>query len=401
MPSLKIRGRLIAAFVATLIFFISIVAVTLIRVNNLQEMNTTMAERRLPVMVDALRIEAGINAAQLAVRAWMMTGQEQYKAARKSAWIDIGEAAADLDKRPFTNAKSNEDWKKARTAMFELRDIQAKVERMGRSGSEGDDAQDILFVEAQPRIDAVLEMMAGKIGADGTRDGGLSDARIKSMTEGIEEAGKDISNLFLIDSVLLGLGILVAGTAVIYLAGSIVRPVKGMTTAMNLLAKGDKTVEIPATGRKDEVGEMARAVLIFKENMIRADQLAADQLREHEMRSKRAQLIESVTQTFDAKVGDMLGAVASASTQLEATAGSMSATASRPSPSRPRPSKPPQTCRRSLRQRKNCRARSLRSAARSPSRAKSRRVPSARPIGPIRWSRAWYQLRRRSAPSWR
>ena len=327
MPSLKIRGRLIAAFVVTLVFFVSIVAVTLLRVDGMRDMNDQIAERRLPVMVDALQIEAGINGSQLALRGWMMTGQDIYKAARKSAWIDISEAVEDLDKRPFQNAKSNEEWKKTRSVIFQLRDVQTKVEGMGRLGPDGEEAQDILFAEAQPRIDEVLEMMAGKISADGTRDGGLSDARIKSMKESIEQSGHDIGQLFVIDLILLAAGILVAGGAVIYLGGSIVSPVNGMTAAMNLLAKGDKTVEIPATGRKDEVGEMARAVLIFKENMIRADQLTADQLKEHEARSKRADLVANLTKTFDSQVGEVLGAVTSASSQLQSTAGSMSATA--------------------------------------------------------------------------
>jgi methyl-accepting chemotaxis protein len=327
MPSLKIRGRLIAAFVVTLIFFVSVIAVTLLRVNDLRDMNDQIAQRRLPVMVDALQIQAGINASQLALRGWMMTGLEEHKTARKAAWIETMQAVDDLDKRPFTNEQSNADWKKTRAAIAQLRDVQTKVEGMGRLGDEGEEAQSILFTEAQPRINEVLDMMAGKIGADGTRAGGLSDARILSMNESIDQSGRSISQLFLIDSILLGIGILVAVGAVLYLGGSIARPVNGMTFAMNLLAKGDKTVDIPATSRKDEVGEMARAVLVFKENMIRAEQLTAEQMKEHEARSKRAEIVSDLTKSFDTQVGEVLTAVTSASSQLQSTAGSMSATA--------------------------------------------------------------------------
>ena len=105
MPSLKIRGRLVVAFAVTLLFFASVVAVTLMRVNDLRDMNDQITERRLPVMVDAMQIEAGVNASQLALRGWMMTGQELYKTERKSAWIDIQEAVDDLDKRALDNAK--------------------------------------------------------------------------------------------------------------------------------------------------------------------------------------------------------------------------------------------------------------------------------------------------------
>ncbi len=63
----------------------------------------------------------------------------------------------------------------------------------------------------------------------------------------------------------------------LYIARDIAGPVIAMTGAMGRLAEGDKTIEIPATDRKDEVGEMAKAVLVFKDNMIKADEMAAEQ----------------------------------------------------------------------------------------------------------------------------
>src|SRR5690606_15772782 len=46
----------------------------------------------------------------------------------------------------------------------------------------------------------------------------------------------------------------------------IVRPVRRMTAAMNALAAGDTEVAVPEVGRRDEIGEMAKAVQVFKEN---------------------------------------------------------------------------------------------------------------------------------------
>ena len=51
---------------------------------------------------------------------------------------------------------------------------------------------------------------------------------------------------------------------------SIVPPILAMVGAMGRLAGGDHSVAIPATDKKDEIGLMAKAVLIFKENMIKA-----------------------------------------------------------------------------------------------------------------------------------
>src|SRR3546814_15634691 len=55
------------------------------------------------------------------------------------------------------------------------------------------------------------------------------------------------------------------------------KPVVAMTAAMDRLAKGDKATEVPAQGRQDEIGRMAAAVPVFKENAIEMDRLQAEQ----------------------------------------------------------------------------------------------------------------------------
>jgi methyl-accepting chemotaxis protein len=96
---------------------------------------------------------------------------------------------------------------------------------------------------------------------------------------------------------------------------------------MGQLAGGDHAVEIPATDKKDEIGLMARAVLIFKENMIKAKELAAKEAEAISARVARAARVNDLTQTFDANISTVLRSVASASTELQATASSMTATA--------------------------------------------------------------------------
>ncbi len=123
--------------------------------------------------------------------------------------------------------------------------------------------------------------------------------------------------------VALLLGILSA----IVVGRGIARPIQAMTSAMKRLADGDKGVDIPAKGRKDEVGEMAMAVQVFKDNMIRNDEMAAEQEREQAAREARAGRIESLTRDFDQAVAAVLAEVSAAAQQMQGTAASMSATA--------------------------------------------------------------------------
>jgi len=105
------------------------------------------------------------------------------------------------------------------------------------------------------------------------------------------------------------------------------RPIVSMTTAMTRLASGDRSVDVPGLNRGDEIGGMAKSVEVFKESLIRADQLAMEQAAEQEARQRRAEKIDALTRDFDRLVVDVLSRVSSAATQLHATAQGMSATA--------------------------------------------------------------------------
>ncbi|OYQ35394.1 hypothetical protein CHU95_08980 [Niveispirillum lacus] len=124
-----------------------------------------------------------------------------------------------------------------------------------------------------------------------------------------------------IGSLIIAIG---AGLA---LAGAIARPIVKMTDQMGLLAGGDKTITVVGLDRKDEVGGMARALEVFRQNAIRADELAAEQAREQAAKVRRTQAIEDLIARFDREVSDVLGSVTGATSQLDATAQGMTAIA--------------------------------------------------------------------------
>jgi methyl-accepting chemotaxis protein len=126
---------------------------------------------------------------------------------------------------------------------------------------------------------------------------------------------------------LVLLTILAVGIGIQVTLRGITRPVAGMTAAMSRLAGGDKEVAIPGVGRADEIGDMAAAVQVFKDNMIRADQLSAEQQAEQARKEERQRKIDGYLKRFDQTVSGALETLASASTELQTTAQSMSATA--------------------------------------------------------------------------
>ncbi len=127
----------------------------------------------------------------------------------------------------------------------------------------------------------------------------------------------------------LSLGALVIGVALAWLIGrGIAGPVVAMTGVMQRLAAGDKAAEVPARGRKDEIGRMADAVEVFKHNMIEADRLrAAQEQAEARAGAEKKATMSKMADEFESSVKAIVDMVSSASNELQSTAASMSSTA--------------------------------------------------------------------------
>jgi len=105
-------------------------------------------------------------------------------------------------------------------------------------------------------------------------------------------------------------------------------PLKRLGQAMSRLAQGDTAIDIPAQDMRDEIGEMASTVQVFKDSMIRSEQLAEEQRAEQERKEKRRLALEAVAGTFEDNISNVLGELSSMSESLEDTSSSMTTTAS-------------------------------------------------------------------------
>jgi len=113
-----------------------------------------------------------------------------------------------------------------------------------------------------------------------------------------------------------------------YVGQVITSPIRKITSVMQILSAGNIEVDIPNTSRHDEVGEMARAVEIFKENMLKNERLEGQQAKERKVRESRAALIEQLVGEFQNTSGNVVNAVSEAAQQLQENSKSMSTTAS-------------------------------------------------------------------------
>jgi methyl-accepting chemotaxis protein len=136
----------------------------------------------------------------------------------------------------------------------------------------------------------------------------------------------------------VGASMLIAfGVAVIVVFGlsfligrSISRALASMISAMTGLAGGDVKVAIPGLGRRDEIGEMAGAVEVFKNSMIETERLRAEQLaaEQRQAAQRKADMVK-LANAFEGAVGEIVETVSSAATELEASANTLTKAAER------------------------------------------------------------------------
>ena len=104
----------------------------------------------------------------------------------------------------------------------------------------------------------------------------------------------------------------------IILARAIVRAITGLTGKMARLARNDFDVKLEEADRKDEIGEMGRSVVVFRENGLERQKLEAQQRELDEKQRKRIESQEKHIREFDNDVVAMMSEVGTAVQQLHA-----------------------------------------------------------------------------------
>jgi len=248
-------------------------------------------------------------------------------------------------RRPLTAAEiSSMDRAQGRVDLDRER-IEAGVDQIGsppRLAKAMNDAIEAYFGKAAPWLEKVLA--SGR--ADGKYEIGANElattivpavqaffaVRDAALAEAAERAGaaRDaaLTMLALAGLAVVALLAVLAGVTVM-LRRRVIMPLATLTGAVGELAAGRHEVTIPTIERADEIGAMAGSLQVFKDALIAkkaADEAAAV---EADAKIQRGQRVDRITGDFEAMIGEIVEIVSSASTELEASAGTLTATAER------------------------------------------------------------------------
>ena len=150
---------------------------------------------------------------------------------------------------------------------------------------------------------------------------------------GADKAAQDAADNYF--SALVMLATIISAAVVVgigisaYMVRDVTRGIASIVQPMQALGTGDLTAQVPHRGEKTEIGAMADTLQVFKEALIAkqaADEAAA---LDAEAKIERGRRVDAITRDFESMIGEIVQTVSSASTQLEASAGTLSATADR------------------------------------------------------------------------
>ena len=151
-------------------------------------------------------------------------------------------------------------------------------------------------------------------------DGAIKETKIAADT---------YSSALMMVWAILGAAIVIGAAVGFYLIRDISQGIASIVKPMQALGKGDLSAEVPHRGEVTEIGVMADALQVFKEALIAkkaADDAAA---LDAEAKIERGRRVDAITRDFESLIGEIVETVSSASTQLETSAGTLTATAER------------------------------------------------------------------------
>ncbi|WP_398473401.1 methyl-accepting chemotaxis protein [Tardiphaga sp.] len=144
-----------------------------------------------------------------------------------------------------------------------------------------------------------------------------------------EKAVDSYNSAFMMVVTIIGISAVIGIAVGIYLVRDVSSGIASIVRPMQALSAGDLTAHVPHQGEKTEIGAMADTLQVFKQALI--DKRAADEVAaaDAEAKIERGRRVDGITRSFEAMIGEIVETVSSASTELEASASTLTATAER------------------------------------------------------------------------
>jgi methyl-accepting chemotaxis protein len=338
---MAIRTRAIAAFGALLVLFGALGTLSYMQLSKLNFNVLDLSENWMPSTEALTKLEYINTRARVTLSARVMFAKNQEELdkslARRADYLNKYD---ELAKRYQTTMISGPEEKALwDTVVAELEPYNAMVNKVIEAKKRGDTqlASDLL-IESSTQFDRYLVALDKSI--EFNRDGAQ---HAKNLAGDTTSTGKTI----IVAATLFALAIGIA--SLLMVIRTISQPIQTLTAAMSRLANGDLDVIVPDTQRKDEIGQMAQTVLVFKDNALaklKSDeaqerarqeqermkaQIEEQEKADREAQAQRAKAVDNLIATLERESAAVFGELDSAALQMGNVAQDLSSIVARTS----------------------------------------------------------------------
>ncbi|MGY3545028.1 methyl-accepting chemotaxis protein [Bradyrhizobium sp. USDA 4472] len=323
MSKLSIVFKLLTVLSVLVLSLAGVGVVAIGAMQNINSHTVEIAESWLPSVRALGSIRADVNELRVALRLHLMQDTAEGKQAAEKRLASLRERIEQTRKtyEPLiTSAEERSIYGQWTAAWGEYLNGVQEVMALSRKspGKFPTEANELLQTKVAKMAQAADPLL--------TKDIELNNQGAEIETK---QAADGYASIFRVLVGIIVLSVVIAIAAAHYLVRDVSRGIASIIRPMQSLGEGDLSAEVPHRGEKTEIGSMADALQIFKEALIAkraADEAAA---RDAEAKIERGRRVDAITRKFEAMIGEVVGTVSSASTELEASALTLTNTAQR------------------------------------------------------------------------
>lgn len=319
--NLKIRTRLVLGFGIVLFLFAGVTGFGIYQVNTVNEALTRINDINSVKQRYAINFRGSVHDRSIALRDVILVTDpaelQQAVSDIRSLTRDYEDSAGPLDRifQTRTDTEPRETRILDRIKEIERRTLPLIEETIAlQAQGKSEEAYTVLMNDARPAFVDWLATINEFID--------LQEEKNRSEAATARAIAENFQNLMLL---VFGLSVLIGGGFAIWIIGSI-RPLQTMTDAMGRLAANDLSVEIPTSNARNEIGDITRAVRVFKDNALEVKRLEEEQAQtEIRNAQERKAAMQSLASQFDDRVGKTIHSLVVAGERLQDVSTSMGA----------------------------------------------------------------------------
>jgi methyl-accepting chemotaxis protein len=315
MNSISVKAALTTAFAILVAVIVGIGYVTYTRMAGIYEDVEAFSDHIAPSIANVASLTNTVNDWRIvegehlaAADANEMTSRETELAKHKA---DFATKTTALEK--LINDEERRLYQAFRTKWTSYEQLHTRLISLSRAGQDAE-AEKLYTGET------------GRMFDDARSDlGQIRESNLRQSEKRATEADVDYeATIWLVASAII-IGIVLALASMAYGFFGVSRPIGSITQAMSTLAGGDTSTQIPFAERGNEIGSMAKAVQVFKDNMIRARQLEEEaEASKKAAETARKHGLNEMADSFERAVGGIVQSVSDAAQRLQTAAQALS-----------------------------------------------------------------------------